>query len=234
MLNKEFNWRIRRTFFHSLLPILLVLNTALFQSCAPSLLVKPLKKGEQGVSAHLGGPLIRFAGTPIPVPLSGLEYHYGWKDKLSLSGGLGLTSLAFGTFQLSAGGIYQIKDETGLLKTGVSALLKGHFLLDRWEKIFRFYPEAGMHFYRQFGKHNLYAGGSAWFETQYGGRKRSSRNLWVPMLHAGWQKAEGKWRPSVEIKWIAPGQDSGNLVVDYIGPASRGSMGLYFGISRLF
>jgi hypothetical protein len=54
------------------------------------------------------------------------------------------------------------------------------------------------------------------------------------MLQAGWQRAEGKWRPVVEVKWIAPGQVSDNLVVDYIGISGRGSLGFYLGISRSF
>jgi hypothetical protein len=213
--------------------ILFLLLLAGLSACAPGFIVKPLKKGEHAVSAHLGGPLITFAGLPIPVPLSGIDYHYGLSNKLSLGGGLGLTSLAFGTAQCHLGSTIGILKEDNSLKTGLSAVVKTHFLLDRWEGNFRFYPEAGFHACKQTGKQRFYAGGSAWIETNYA-RKRSSDNFWVPMLHAGWQRAGEKWQPSVEFKWIAPGQDSRDLVVDYIAPGGKGSFGLYFGLSRFF
>ncbi len=205
-----------------------------FSACAPSVLVKPLKPGEHLLSSHAGGPMIQFAGIPMPVPLSGLDYQYGLRERLSVGGGIGLTSLLFGTFQWNAAATIGLLPEENSLKTGLSAFGKGHFLVDKWKKEFRFYPEAGFHAYRQTGNQRWYLGASAWFETQYSGRKRTSTNLWVPMLQAGWQRAEGKWRPMVEVKWIAPGQVSDNLVVDYIGISGRGSMGFYLGISRSF
>jgi hypothetical protein len=211
-----------------------VLLAAGLFSCAPSLVVKPLKKGEKVLAVHLGGPMIRFSGLPIPVPLSGAEFHYGLSDKTTAGAGLGLTSLGFGTGQLNLGITSQLVSEENRLKTGISGVLKAHFLLDRWEKNFRFYPETGFHVFRQTGRQRWYAGASAWFETRFGGRQRTSENIWVPMLHAGWQKAEGRWQPSAEIKWIAPGEDSRNLVVDYIAPAGRGSLGVYLGLKRTF
>lgn len=214
--------------------LLLIFVAAIFAACSPSVLVKPLKKGEQVLSAHAGGPMIQFAGIPMPIPLSGLEYHFGLRDRLSLGAGIGLTSLLFGTFQANASATYELLSEEHFFKTGLSAFAKGHFLLDKWQKNFRFYPEAGFHAYRQTGNQRWYLGASAWFETQYAGRKRTSTNPWVPMLHAGWQRAEGKWRPSVELKWIAPGENSENLVVDYIGIAGRGSLGFYLGITKSF
>lgn len=212
---------------------ILALASALF-SCGPSLVVKPLKKGEKLLGMHLGGPMIRFSGIPMPVPLSGAEFHYGLSDKTTAGAGLGLTSMAFGTAQLNLGITTALLSEENCMKTGISGLLKGHFLIDRWERNFRFYPEAGFHAWRQAGRQRYYAGASAWVETRYGGRQRTSENFWVPMLHAGWQKAEGRWLPSAEIKWIAPGEDSRNLVVDYIAPAGRGSLGFYLGLKRIF
>jgi hypothetical protein len=213
---------------------LLFCSLAGIVACAPSTVVKPLKKNERVLAAHLGGPLITFSGLPMPVPLSGVEYHQGMSDRLSLGAGLALTALSFGNAQINLSATAGLIPEDNKLKTGLSAFAKTHFIFESWQNNFRFYPETGFHLYRQTGNQRWYAGGSAWFETIYGERKRSSSNIWVPMLHAGWQKAEGSWRPSVEIKWIAPSQQSDNLVVEYIGPAGKGSFGLYFGITKSF
>jgi len=206
----------------------------LLYGCAPTGLVKPLKKGEFAASAHLGGPLIHFAGAPIPIPLSGLEGYYGLNNKVSVSAGLGLTSLAFGTGQISLGVLTDLLPETENRKIAVSGFAKAHLMLDRWEGNFRFYPETGFQAYKQFGKHRIYAGGSAWFETRFPEKKRVSNNFWIPMLHTGWQLDGAKWQPSFELKWIAPNQSSDNLVVDYIAPGSNGAIGIYLGILRKF
>lgn len=203
-------------------------------SCSPSNLVKPLEKGQSAVSGSIGGPAILFSGIPMPLPLSSLNYHYGIRENLSLSAGTGLTSLAFGTAQVNAGLLAGIFRPSEQKKTGLSAFVNTHFLLDRWQWNFRFYPEAGFHSYREFGNHRFYAGGSAWFETRFPENRRTSGNFWIPMLHAGWQKSGSRWQPSVELKWIAPNQSSEHLVVDYIGPGGRGAYGLYFGLLRKF
>jgi hypothetical protein len=206
----------------------------LLEACAPAGLVKPIEKGKHAVSGSFGGPAIWFAGMPIPVPLTSLNYHYGLKEKISLTAGTGLTSLAFGTGQINAGVLAGILVPSETQKMGLSAFVNTHFMLDRWQWNFRFYPEAGFHSYREFGKHRLYAGASAWFETRFPAKARTSNNFWIPMMHAGWQKSGEKWQPSVELKWIAPNISSENLVVDYIGLAGRGSFGLYFGLLRKF
>ena len=207
----------------------------IFAGCSPAGLIKPLEKGRHALSAHAGGPGIHFAGMPIPVPLSGMEYHYGLKDNLSFSAGAGITSLAFGTAQLHAGVLAAILEEKEKnLTPGLSGFIRGHFLLDRWEKQFRFYPEAGFHLFTRLGKHRWYTGGSAWFETRFPSSQRTSANVWIPMVHAGWQKASGRWQPSAELKWIAPNLSSENLVVDYIGISGKGTLGIYVGLLRNF
>jgi hypothetical protein len=51
------------------------------QSCAPSRIVKPLEKGEQSLTANLGGPLIKFGSAPIPIPLTSVMYARGISNK---------------------------------------------------------------------------------------------------------------------------------------------------------
>jgi hypothetical protein len=223
-----------RQVYRFVLPwVIIICLTGVF-ACAPAGIVSPLKKGEHAVSAHLGGPMIQFAGVPMPVPLSGVEYYYGLSNRISLTGGAGLTALSFGTGQISAGLITSILPVDESRRTGISAFGKAHFFLDHWQGNFRFYPETGIHVFHDIGKHRFYTGGSAWFETRFPSAARTSGNLWVPMIHAGWQKAAGKWQPSIELKWIAPNLSSEHLVVDYIGAGNRGTFGLYFGILRKF
>jgi hypothetical protein len=221
-----------RAFFRLEIPALAGL--LLLGSCAPSILVKPLEKGQHAISGNFGGPAIRFSGIPMPVPLTALNYHYGLKDNLSLTAGTGLTALAFGTGQIHAGILAGILKPSEKQKTGVSVSGNAHFMLDRWQWNFRFYPEAGFNAWQEFGKHRFYAGGSAWFETRFPEKPRTSGNIWLPMLQAGWQKSGEHWQPSVELKWIAPNQVAKNLLVDYISPGGRGVFGLYFGLMRKF
>lgn len=215
------------------IPLLVALLICI-ASCTPVTLVKPLEVKQKAVTAHLGGPMIRFSGMPIAMPLSSLGFAYGLHKKITASTNLGLTSMAFGVLQLDPGILYGIHQPTSPKQLGVSVFAKTHLMIDRWENNFRWYPEAGGQLYKEWGKNLAYAGGSAWFETRYPKEKRAAGNPWIPMIHLGYVRQKPKWNLSVELKWIAPNISHKDIVVDYIGPGSNGALGVYFGLTRKF
>src|ERR1043165_524083 len=86
-------------------------------SCAPARFVKPLAKGEQALTASLGGPLIKFAGAPVPIPLTTICYGKGITDKITLFSAIHLTSALFGNAQAEAGMLctaFEKKDVCGV------------------------------------------------------------------------------------------------------------------------
>jgi hypothetical protein len=206
----------------------------LIESCTPVTTVKPLEVKQKAISAHLGGPMIKFGGIPIATPLTSLGFAYGLHKKFTVSTNLGVTSLAFGVFQLDPCLLYGIHNPTKPGQPGISAFVKTHLILDRWEKHFRWYPEVGGQVYKEWGKNLFYLGGSGWFETRYPRQERSAVNVWIPMVHLGFIRQNPKWNLSLEMKWIAPNISHKNIVVDYIGPAGQGALGLYFGVTRKF
>jgi len=206
----------------------------LIDSCSPVTIVKPLEKKQKVVSAHLGGPMITFTGIPMPIPFSSLGLHYGINNRLTVGTNLGITSLAFGVFQLDPGIVYGIRNPKEIGQLGISAFAKTHFMIDTWESNFRWYPELGGQVYKEWGKNLFYVGGSGWFETRYPSQKRAAGNIWVPMAHFGYIRQKPKWNLTLEAKWIAPNISHENIVVDYIGISTQGALGIYFGASRKF
>ena len=206
------------------------------QSCNPVTLVKPLKSKQMAASASFGGPLIKFSGLVIPVPFTSLQLGYGLKEKTTITGGLNVTSLAFGVGQFDLGILQGIVNQDNSTKIGLSAYTKTHLLFDHWKSRFRWYPELGFNAYRQIGneKNLLYAGASSWFETKFPKPERAAGNTWVPMLHIGYQRITEKWNFTYEVKWISPQTSNQNIVVDYIGAGQNGALGLYFGLTRKF
>src|ERR1035437_5357458 len=137
----------------------------LFSSCTPSSLVRPLDKGQKVVSASLGGPLIGFAGTTIPVPLTSVMYAQGITNKTSVFGSVHPTSLLFGVFQTDIGicqGLYY----NDSLRIGFSVNPALNLAFDKWEKQFKCWPQLDVNMYWNIkpNKSFLYAGVENWFE----------------------------------------------------------------------
>lgn len=207
----------------------------LFASCAPSILIRPLKPRQKMVSAGLGGPLIQFGGTTLPIPFTQVDFAYGVSERLSLQGGLNTTSLLFGVGQIRINPLYEFRKPEGW-KPGLSGYFQQHLMLDRWEKQFSWYPEPGFHLYWNLKpeKHLLFAGASTWMELRNPLDRNLPQQVLLPSLHLGYQHSNAKWNWTLETRWIAPGRSPGNQVVDYISPGNSGVMGCYFSLSRKF
>jgi len=205
-----------------------------FASCSPVTQVKPLEKNQMAVTASFGGPMIVYSKLPIPIPFCNAGFSYGLNSRVTASAQLGLTSLAFGVIQLDPGILYGIRMPENNHQIGISAFLKTHLLLDKWEGNFRWYPELGIQVYKEWGRNMVYAGASGWFETRFPAEKRAAGNVWVPILNLGYTRQKTKWNLTAEAKWIAPNISKNDIVVDFIGPGTNGTLGLYLGLARKF
>ena len=216
--------------------VLFTAMTLLCAYCTPSRIVQPLQKGERQVGAHLGGPLIKFAGAPIPIPFTSLSYAQGVTNKLTAFGGVGLTAAAFGVADIDVGATYGLLVPQGA-RPGVSVSTDWHFMLDKWAGVFSCYPTLDANAYWTIGKprNTAYIGLNNWFElrnTRAHGELQTQH--WLPNLQAGYIFRHGKWNYTLEAKYLAAGIDNVKLVPDYIGAGGYGAFGFYFNVARSF
>lgn len=216
--------------------ILILLGLALLNACAPTRIVKPLEKGQKDVSFSLGGPLIGFAGTTIPIPYTSVCYANGVKDNLTAFGSLHLTSLAYGVFQTDLGVVTELKKQDGFVP-GISIVPAANLMFDKWEKKFSFYPALDYNFYWNYKqKENyFYIGGTNWFELR-GTRAHGEvqENRFIPSFQVGHTFKRPKMTYTIEMKYINPFVGNNDIIVDYRSFGDKGAVGIYFGISKRF
>lgn len=206
-----------------------------YSSCAPSRYVRPLGKKQQAVTANFGGPMIGFAGTVIPVPLTSFGYGYGLDSLTTVYGNLHTTSLLYGVFQTDIGLCREFYHAPCGL--GLSGNLSGNFTFDRWEHQFRAWPELDLNVYKTYNSRGsfVYAGADTWFELSRFRAHQQPQNVHVIFNpHLGIQFVKTKWNFQLEGKFIAPNISSLPNVVDYKGIGGHGAIGIYFGVYRLF
>jgi len=206
-----------------------------FQHCAPTRFVKPLAKKQHAASFSFGGPVIGFAGASIPIPYTTLSYGRGMTDRLTVYGGLHLTSLAFGNAQFDLGGTYGLwqKEHQGL-SAGIS--LQTAFAPGK-SNTARLWPTAEVNYYYQPGKgaSYLYGGLNSWFElsSTKSFAQAQQRHI-VPNLQLGYVIVKTKLQHQFEVKYLGIGIPNLPGVVDYRGIGGKGSLGVYYSIARKF
>ena len=217
---------------------LFIFGTMLFicSFCSPSRIVQPLQKGESQVGLHLGGPMIRFAGAPLPIPLTSLSYARGIDSTFTAFGGIGLTAAAFGVAQVDLGCTKGLWTPKGA-RPGVSVSPSLNFMIDKWEGNFRFYPTLDVNAYWQLGKrkNTAYIGLNNWFvlnATRTQGEPQTTR--YIPNLQVGYVIRRKGWNYTIEAKYLAPFNDNVKLVPDYISAGTTGAFGIYFNVGKTF
>jgi hypothetical protein len=211
-------------------------------SCAPARFVEPLKKGEEVISGHFGGPMAKIPGIGvIPIPFSSVGYGRGLTDQTTVFGNLHLTSLAFGVGQFELGASQKLWSTD---RMGISGQLNTNVLIDFYTGANRIWPQLDANYYYKYGLKSfrigeqrnynfMYAGISNWFDF-YGteSQGRPNEQLWIPSLQFGHQWIRPKWSYQAEIKILAPFESNENIVVPYPSMLqNRGATGLYFGIT---
>lgn len=221
--------------------IFIVCCAAFIISCAPSRLVKPLEKGEQQLNASIGGPLINFSGTTIPIPFTSLTYANGVADKATAFASLHTTSLMFGVLQTDIGVVRELytPDSISRLTPGISIAPSVNMAFDIWENNFRLWPQIDFNAYWILSKqrqHYCYLGLSNWLEfNQHKAHGEIQRNQWIFNPQIGIMLSKSKWNHQIEMKYLAPEIRNDNVVVDYAKPfGNKGAMGIYYSVSRKF
>jgi hypothetical protein len=215
--------------------IFLLALQVLFFACSPTRLVKPLAKGEQAIGANLGGPLIQFAGAPIPIPYTSAFYAKGLNNKTSVFGSVHLTALAFGVFQTDIGICQQVY-HSSKMDWGIGVNPALNIAIDRWEWNTKIWPQLDINVYKNWGtKRMLYLGVNNWFEpSAKRAHNETQAKHWYLNPHIGFMYNRGKYSYGVETKWVAPGVTNVPNVVDYIGVNQQGALGVYFQFLRKF
>ncbi len=211
--------------------ILIILN-----SCAPSRIVRPLDKGQKAINASLGGALIGFAGTTIPIPLTTVTYAQGVADKTTAFGSVHTTSLLFGIFQTDIGVCHRLYYNDSL-RFGISVNPVINLAFDKWEKKFKCWPQADINFYWEIKpkKSFFYAGVENWFElAQKKAHDQNQQTHWIFCPQIGYTYTRNKWNYNTEIKYIAPNISHTPNVVDYKGIGGKGAIGVYISFTRKF
>lgn len=209
------------------------LMVILLYGCTPQRIVRTLPKGESGISASLGGPLISYKSTMIPVPLTSVSAAYGMKEGLTAFAGLHTTSLAFGLFQTDMGITYRLIESKGY-RPGLSVSPVANLMLDKWQYHFKCYPEADINAYWEYGKKRSYCLGMFnWFELA--GKRTLDQvqpHHWFPGLSLGNTFSRSRWDFTIEVKYITPFYSNRDLVVTYGSLGHSGAIGIYFGATR--
>lgn len=226
---------------------------ALITSCGPSRFVEPLEKGENAISASLGGPLANVPGVAtIPMPFTSIGYGRGITNNITAFGSWYSTAAVFGVAQFDAGATVRLL-EGPKQKHGVSVTPAFNAALDFYANNFKIWPKLDANYYWKYNnrqqtqddlltkggtpKANLfYAGLGTWFELD-GTRAHdeSQPTRVVPMLNIGHDLNWKKWTFKTELKLIAPFSSNQDIVVDYVSlTGNNGATGVYFGFTRRF
>ena len=203
-------------------------------SCNVTRVVKPLDKGEHQMGASLGGPVIVFAGAPIPMPLTSISYATGIDTGITFVGGLHTTSLLFGNAEVDLNlgvGVYKSGDE----RFGVTLTPGVHLLYGFRGGDLRIYPQLEAIAWKAYGKREnlLYGGIGTWVElTRVKAYGEIQNHELMPYISLGHQFSRERWNFSIEARYLGPTYSNEDIVVNYFTPLNTGAAGLYFGITR--
>lgn len=220
-----------------IIKICVILSFAICLSqCAPSRLVKPLKYKEQVAGLTFGGPVINFAGAPIPIPYTTFYYANGVASNVTLFGSLHTTSLLFANAQTEIGATFDIcKINKKLAITGTNAFQVVYNFRNA-SKV-KIWPSIDLNAYYHLNEKNsfVYGGLSSWIElSRFKAHQQIKTRTYVPTLQIGYQVVNTKFTHQIEMKYLGLGIANTPNVVDYVGLAGQGALGIYYGISYKF
>jgi len=202
----------------------------------PSRIVKPLDKGQKAISANLGGPLIGFSGTTIPVPFTSIMYAQGINEKITTYGSIHTTSLLFGVFQTDLGACYGLYYNDSL-RIGLSVTPAANIAYDKWEGNFKLWPQVDVNVYWDINpkKSFIYLGVDNWFElSKLKAHNETQENNWILNTQIGYTHVRKKWNYNIEAKYLVPYLNNQPNVVEYKGINDKGAVGIYISFTRKF
>jgi hypothetical protein len=218
------------------LVIILILLALLQCACAPTRFVKPLESKQKAVGANIGGPLIGFAGTIIPIPFTSVYGGYGVNEKLTITGSVHLTAALYGVVQTDITALtYLWRNDSS--DAGITCAPGVNVAWDKWEGNFKLWPLADVNYYKELaGKKRIFIGLNTWYEPaakKLHGEVNQNHFLFNP--HLGIQTGlKRKLQSQFEIKYAGAGRDNRNIVVDYKTPFNSGAIGIYYSLIKKF
>lgn len=216
--------------------IIITLCLAVLSACSTTRVVKPLAKGQTEVAFDAGGPIFKYAGHYIPMPLSSVSAAYGWRSDTTIYAGIHTTALAFGVGQTDVGMVKEVYPGSEFLP-GVSVAPAINFSVDRWEFNYALNPSVDINFFWPVYDRAdfFYFGISNWFELrQTRAHGEDQPTHWVPTLNAGYSWIPGAFRITAEAKYLAPLSNNKNITMDYFGPFDYGTLGVYLSTGYRF
>ncbi len=198
--------------------------------CAASRAVAPLPQGAVAGQVSLGGPLLVFGGTPLPVPLTAIGAGYGVTDRLGVHGAIHPTGLILlGVVGLDLGAAYELFPPKGarprLMGDLTLSAFAGDTSADGAPFGVRVFPEAQLVASWDLGdrRHHPYVGldlftdplptPAAYLSPMIGFELQASRRLGLQL----------------EGKWIAPYASNIPNFVDWIGVSHQGGISVQLG-----
>jgi len=216
-----------------LLPVLLVCALA---ACTPMRFVRPLEKKQQAANLSLGGELIKYNSSTIPIPFLAANYGYGIDSSLTGFATLNITSALFGNFQLDLGATKQLLHQKKYFPA--LSISPAFDFIYRNKNATKFYPQFAVNAFWEYGKKKnlVYVGIDNWFELA---TKRAydlkQENHWFFMPALGHSFCGKKGSFTTEVRAIAPNLSNEKLVVEYVTPfGTHGAFGVYIGYTRKF
>lgn len=158
---------------------------------------------------------------------------YGVSDKITLTGGLHTTSLAFENLQLDAGVLYEVRDAEGWIPgLSVSSMLNYTYGFSTGEN--RLGHQVDFHLFWNSGEKSMAYAGSSFYLDFYPEASQPAhrfKNIW-PTINLGYNRGNQKWNFGAEYKILAPGRENRDGVIDFIEILPGMTSGLYFTVSR--
>ncbi len=205
-------------------------------SCAPVRTIIPIEKEASQITASLGGPLIEFSGAMIPIPLTSVNYSRGISEKITLNTAIHTTSLLFGVFQIEGSATTFIWSSENM-NMGITTSPGFYYMSELKKQTTRLYPMLDLNFYfRQKNKPNfMYASVQQMLElSRYKAFEQQPDSRYIPSVAAGYTISREKMNYTFELKYMSFLQSNENIVVDYISPIKKGTLGIQIGFTRKF
>ncbi len=214
----------------------LLLRTCLLGALAPATacttthLLRPLGRGNTRGNVSIGGgPMVRFAGAPIPMPVTTLGVAHGVTDGIDVHADVHTTAAFFGVAGLDMGAAFHpIASHRAALTVGASitgmsngrdaVMFADVWFGTAWRVANFLWLGAGMHNgLRTFTSDDTLRGRSPWAP--------------VPFVHVGIQPRGGRFGFEIELRWYAPTENGTIQFAPYYAVADRGALGIALGFN---
>ena len=218
--------------------IIILTFTALIYSCAPTRVVKPLKKGEKTVSFHAGGPMIRYSNLNIPVPFTSIMGAWGFTNDLTFFNAIHTTSLLYKTVHTEFGTLINLYDpKCYSYRPWVTLSHVANIVFDTRKFNVKYWPQLDLNAYWHYKQKDsyFYLGVSNWFEfsSHKAHEEKQNEQLYISP-YAGHTFVRKKMEYTLEYKLLAPHVSNQLSVVEKKSFGSKGVNAFYINITRKF